>query len=291
MNYIFDAAVVVILILGIVLGAKKGAVKTLISFGVHIACVAVAFLFSWAMSESIYTDYVKEPVKTNITSTLNEFNVSEEIRSFYSDATAGMELSDSELESIISDPENMDRKLADSVKNSNSDYTVTEGEDALFSLLDEKLQGKLTKYMPPCGNVFFDEISGSKKEMYSLISRLDSDKEGAANYIEEHCIRKIMIRFIKIVSFVVFSLLFMAIAKIVMSVISKNDVVSAAGTADAVLGAVIGLLVAAVISAAVAMLCKMIILAGGSVSFFNEETISNSMVFRYLYNIDKLFIK
>jgi len=291
MNYIFDAAVAVILILGIVLGAKKGAVKTLISFGVHIVCVAVAFLFSAVMSEGIYNDYVKEPVTTNIRTTLNDFNISDEIRSCYSDATVGLQLSDRELENIISDPENMDSKLADSVHYSDPGYTASEGEDALFGILDEKLQEKLTKYMPPCGNVFFDELSESKSDMFRLISKLDSDKDGAAAYIEEHCVRKIMTRFIKIVSFVVFSLLFMAIAKIIMSVLSRNDVVGAAGKADAVLGAVIGLLAAVVISAAVAMLCKMIILAGGSVSFFNEETISNSLIFRYLYNIDKLIIK
>lgn len=292
MNYLFDAAIGVILILCVIAGARKGLLNTLVSVGVHILCIIVAVFLTFVLGENIYYDYVQYSVTENIESSLESFSMSDELKSYFREETVGFDLTDSQVNSILSDTENMDKKLASSVNYSDSSYTEKDGQEGLFSILDVQLQEKITRYMPPCGNRFFDDIRNSEKEMYTLISLIDTDRHGAAVYIEEHCVRSVMMRFVRIVCAVIFSLVLMVIAKTIMAVIeSRKGAVKAAGAADAVLGAAAGILVAVTLSLVAAMICKMIIYAGGNVSFFNDEALNSTFVFRYFYNIDKLFIK
>lgn len=291
MGYLFDAAVAVILILCVIFSAKKGAFRTLISFGIHMVCFIVAFFLTAILGENIYYNYVQDGVISNIEESTVNFSISDELKEYYKNATVGITLSDRQAESILSDTENMDSRLAKAVNYSDSSYTAEDGRDALFSLLNENLQSRMTKNMPPCGNKFFDETGESKNEMFGLISMLDSDMKGAVKYIEEHCVRDRMIRFVKLVLFVIGSLVLIVIAKLVTSFVFRNDSSGASGTSDAVLGALTGLLVAAVICVSAAMLCRMLVYAGVTASFFSDEALDNTLIFRYLYNFDKLLIK
>ena len=291
MNYIYDITIAAVFVLCIIIGLKKGIAKTIVSFGVHVLCIIMAYAFSLLTAEGLYMSYIQQPVVLKVEEAVADFNISQEIKDYYSDKTVGLDISDSQIDSILSDSDNMDRKLVDSFDGMVDDYNANEGYDALYGILDNQLQQKVSKYIPSCAGKYFDEIKTSKKDVFTLIHKLDTDKKAAAEYIEENCIRALMIKFVKIVAFVVFSIVLMVLAKIILTIINKNQVVKAAGNTDAMLGALLGVAIALVIVIMIAFFVKMIIYAGGQNDFLNENVINDSLIFKHFYKIDGFLIK
>ncbi len=291
MNYFFDIAIAVIFVLCVLIGYKKGIAKTIISFAIHLLCIVVAFIFSLLTAEGLYMSYIQEPVMIKIEEAVEDFNITQEIKSYYSEKTVGLDISDNQVENILSDSDNMDKKLFDSFEDTSVDYNTDEAYNALYGILNNDLQEKVSKYMPPCAGKYFDEIKTSRKDVFNLIQELDTDKKAAAQYIEEKCVRALMIRFVKIVAFVIFSIVFMIIAKIILTIIYKNQAVKAAGRTDSMLGALLGVAIALVIIIMIAFLVKMIIYAGGQNEYLNEDVVNNSLVFKYFYKMDNFLIK
>lgn len=291
MSYVYDIAIIAVFVLCVIIGSKKGIAKTIISFMVHVLCIIIAFAFSMLTAESMYMSYVQESVLMKVEEAVTNFNVSEEIKQYYSEKTVGLDISDSDVKNILSDTDNMDKKLEDSLDDNVSGYNADESYDALYGIINNNLQEKVSKYMPPCAGKYFDGIKASKKDVFTLINLLDTDKKAAAEYIEANCLRALMIKFVKIVSFVISSMVFMIIAKIIMSIINRNQVVKAAGSTDAMLGALLGAVIALVIMIMIAFLLKMIIYAGGQNDYLNEDVINDSLIFKYFYKIDGFMIK
>ncbi len=291
MSYVYDIAIVAVFVLCIIIGLRKGIAKTIVSFIVHVLCIITAFVFSMLTAEGLYMSYVQQPVLNNVEDAVTEFDISKEIKDYYFEKTVGLDISDSQVQNILSDTDNMDKKLGDSLDDNISGYDTNEGYEALYGIINDHLQKKVSKYIPSCAGKYFDQIKASKKDVFTLIQLLNTDKKAAAQYIEENCIRSLMIRFVKIVSFVAFSIVFMIIAKIILVIINNNQAVKAAGSTDAMLGALLGIAVGLVIAIMIAFLIKMIIYAGGQNDYLNEDVINGSLIFKYFYKMDGLMIK
>lgn len=290
-SVIFDIFLIVLLLLFSVAGAKKGFVKPVIVFVVNMICIVAAFVFSGMTAGSVYENYFQDTVVSKTEDALSEFDVAGEVRKYYEELTIGFEMTEKQLDAVLSDEENMDKKLADIVKNETG-VTVSKEEisKGLYNIINEKLQEKLAVELPPCAGKYFENLGNKKNtDIFELINILDTDEKAAAEYIEKNFAGKIVTNFIRIVMIVLMSIILTVVVQLVLNaVIFKNEALKAAGKADMAGGFVLGLVKGLVFCAIAAVMLKMFIYSGVSGKIINEENIQSSAVFKYFYNIDEI---
>lgn len=290
-SVIFDVFLIAILLLFSVAGAKKGFLKPVIVFVVNMVCIVAAFIFSGITADTVYENYFQDTVVSKTEDALSEFDVADEVRKYYEELTIGFDMTEKQLDSVLSDKENMDKKIADIIKNETG-ATVSKEEisKGLYNIINEKLQEKLAVELPPCAGKYFESLENKKNtNIFEFINILDTDEKAAAEYIEKNFAGKIVTNFIRIVMIVLMSIILTVVVQLVLNaVIFKNEALKATGKADMAGGFVLGLVKGLVFCAIAAVMLKMFIYSGVSGKIINEENIQSSAVFKYFYNIDEI---
>ncbi len=289
---IWDILIAAIVILFVIAGAKKGFAKPVIVFLVNAACIAGAFVFANMTAQSIYEMYIQDSVTANIEESLKEFDVYEEIQKYYSEVTIGFEMTDKQLETVLSDDESMDKKLINIIKNeTGSQLTSDQIYKGLYDIINNELQEKMAIELPPCAGRYFEELN-DKDTVFELLNILSRDEREAAEYIEKNFAGKVMVNFIKIVSIVLVSIILTVIVQLIMNaILFKNEELKAFTKADMFAGGILGLVKGVVFCIVMAFAIKMFIYSGVSGKVINDTNIQSSVIFKYFYNINEIISK
>ena len=163
----YDAAALVLLVLFIIQGVKKGFSKTVIHFALNLVFVVLAFLMSGIMTDMVYDGYFRSTVSEAVESSLENFDVNSELKKVYSELTLIGEVSDTKISAVLSSEKNMDekfQKLIVSTSGIGSQIDESKIFEGLNSIVKFRLHEKLSEKIPSCAGKYFSSLDESNKE-------------------------------------------------------------------------------------------------------------------------------
>lgn len=292
LNWCFDAAAGVMLVLFLIYGIRKGASRTFVPFIVNIVFVVLAFFMSGVIAGTLYETMISDTVELSVEEVVDNFDLQGYFNKEYKELTLIDDVSEKEAAVVLSSETDMDKKfwkLIDKTSGVGNQVNEAACFTGLNNIIRVSLQNELAKKLPPCAGHFFENFNeGNEEETYKLISMIYSDRKSAANYITENCVSDVMFRFVKLMSFVIASAVLMILTGIIFSIAFRNKDQDAMGAGDSLAGAAIELFNGLMIIAVAAVLVKIVIWSGVTIeNIMDEKTLNNSYVFKYLYNLDK----
>lgn len=292
LNWIFDALGGLLIIGFIVQGVKKGASRTILPVFLNIIFLILAFFMSGFLTESIYESAIQESVKVSLNESLERFNIRDALRDEYYKITLIDDLSEKDADSILKAEKDMDSKLWKVIDtNSGVGDNINDSEcfKALNNIIKVTLQESLAENLPLYTGKYFDRLDESnREETFKLINMINADRKHASDYIMKNYIDGVMYKFVQLLVFVSTAALLMIITSIVVSVAFRDKDMTSNGKADSAAGVLVEIINGVIILTVLAVLVKIIVYSGIKIDgIMDDQTLSNSYVFKYLYNIDK----
>lgn len=292
----YDAAALVLLVLFIIHGVKKGFSKTVIHFSLNLVFVVLAFFMSGIMTDMVYDGYFRSTVSESVESTLENFDVNSELKKVYSELTLIGEVSDTKISAVLSSEKNMDekfKKLIVSTSGIGSQIDESMIFEGLNGIVKFRLHEELSEKIPPCAGKYFSSLDGNnKEETYKILSLIASDKKEAADYIMENYIDSTLYGFVQIMMFLISAFVLMIFTAILLAVIFREKDMTSNGRGDSAGGTVLSVINWGIAMLMFAFVIKVIIYSGIQIEgFLDDKELNNTIAFRYLYNADALFIK
>lgn len=280
MRYLLDAAVIGVVIICVLTGRHRGAVKTLIFIAGYAAAFAAATFVSKTASEYVYEKAVKPAVISAVETKSKE--LAEEYLSpgKLGDVLSaqGIELTDEQLEDIIEKGENYAQLLTDDQFRSALRHMFTEYcralTEAFSGVVPEEILEEADRY-----------ITETEAENLRITELAEGKKESVSEIIEREIIRPVMMKTVRTVLFIVT----FAAASLIVSIIARAaglikhipGVRSADSFAGGLLGLLQGLLFTVIFSVAANVFIS---LTSDASKYLNTEIISGTLIFKRLYS-------
>lgn len=280
MNYALDIAAAAVIIIFVFVGSRKGAVRMLISLIGYIAAFAAAVFVSNAADEYIYESFVKPLVMSAMETKAEELSETyltpESLGKILSEN--GAELDDEQLDMLISGGEAYEKVLTDEKFRD----TLNSVFISYCQLLTDTFSGILPDEVVNGAEAYIKEVNIENQKLPELIT---AEKQSITEIIEREIVRPLMM---KTVNAALFAVTF-GVTLIIFAIISRAAgfirKIPAVRSADSFLGGIMGLLQSllaiAVMCFAVSIFVK---LTGGANEYINADMISETIVFKWLYN-------
>ncbi len=170
-----------------------------------------------------------------------------------------------------------------------SDNITSDKIDKAFEEIGDTLSGTVASGLKDFGR---DLSNGSRDAVYnvvaSVVTAADADYGGQ---IMDSIVTPTVLPPLKIAVFLLLFALVLLILNIIASVTKLVNRIPVAGTANRVIGAVLGTAEGVIVILIICLVIKFLIsLLGNSLVFINEPTIEKTFIFRYLYELDPLTI-
>lgn len=292
----YDAAALVFLAAFIIQGVKKGISKSIIQFAFNAVGIILSFLLTGMMTDMIYDNYIKDSVLSSVESSVNGFDTVSEMKAAYKELTFMDSVSEQKIKAVLSLETDMDKKFHELINaTSGVGDKVSEADclEKIQKIITESFQNKLSEELPPCAGKYFESLNAAdKNETFKVLSIMFTEGGDSAAYITDNYIDKQIYNFTKIIVFVVSALIFMIIINIVFSVVFRGKDMTSDGKGDSAAGAALSVVTWLAVMFILALFIKIIIYYGIEISgFMDDETLNNTIAFRFLYNADALIIK
>jgi len=289
-NYlIFDIGTILIILVYVLVNAKRGFAKIFISILGYILAIVLGSIVSDTLAEPIYNNVLKSETINNVQQVLDEHDVSTSISDRITQDTYGIKISDEKLKKVISSSDGMYNAI------NGTDGNELISKDKIVNLIGESIEDEISKPLKSIlpGSVvdyMMNSIKSNSDTLYSTASVLVQDDANPAEYIEQTFVRPILIYIIKMSIFFIVFLIVMIIVKMISKSMENNDSTPTIVTAtNKLLGAILGLLQAIILLLIISIVLKFLVSVNGNVSeILNEDTIQNTKIFKYIYNIDTL---
>ncbi len=280
LHYILDIAVISIMVICILTGSKKGAVRMVISMAGCIAAAAAAVFVSGALDEYVYDKFIKQTVISAMEKKADELS-----EKFFSEDVLKNFLSEKGIDTEnVSSPQ-----ISEKLKEYAGDLTNEEIRDKLNSMFIEYCR-KLTDVFS--GVLPDDVINGAGNYINELetenerkIDMMIFDGHSAAELIEREIVRPVLIKAVRTALFFLTFTAVSIIFKIISYAVKALRKVPTVRSADNILGGVLGTFQGLVITAAVCMALYIFInMTSDSSTYINSEIISETKAFKWFFS-------
>lgn len=285
MNYILDIIIILILVIGIIQGANKGFVVTVVSFiGIAAAFCAASFV-SQISSDYVYDKtihpYVIEKLNEKTDEVISQYDPTAVINDTFSEYLDGKDISE-----VIKNSQD----LLDYYNN--ADMTSLMANEKFSEALDKVYIDIGVKITESMENIVPDEIVNNAKTYfngneYSVTDKLDMltvSKATFADKIESLIIRPVIV---KIIGYCIFAIVFALVTllfNIIGRVLKIVDYLPAISNLNSFLGGLLGALKALIFIAVFVLLCNIFIsLTGDENAVISTVSIAQTYVFKWVY--------
>lgn len=292
--WIFDLAVVLIAVYVIAVNAKRGVTKSIILGIGYVVTMVAASLLAAAAAPALYNSVAYD---NNITGILTA-NKHTDFAQIFTDAingqNYGFKANVQDVSKILNDPE-----LSQEFDSALYDYACdkvggtvamrSDFDNALRSAFISKYGHELGERLPKYVRMYFEqEVRDNPEMMRKLIAvNYDPDlsREERADVLEQHFASKPTTQVLQIfIYFIIFSIV-MVIVALISAVMQNKLFFNIQNSTDHAVGALLGILEAGAMLVLLTLIVRLVVLlTGGSTALFNDETISHSMLFSFLYD-------
>ncbi len=280
MKYILDAIVIGAVIICVLVGKYRGAVRTLILIAGYAAAFAAAVFVSRTASDYVYEKAVRpaviSAVETKSEELAEEYLSPEKLGGILEQQ--GISLTDEQLADVLEKGENYAQLLTDSEFRGALRKLFTEYCRALtetFSgVVPEEILEEAEKY-----------ISETEAENPDPAEITKEKKESLAEIIESEIIRPVMIKTVRTALFIAAFAAVLLIVSIIARAAGLIRKIPGVRSADSFAGGLLGLLQGLLLTAVLSVAANVFInLTSNANEYLNMETISGTFVFKRLYS-------
>lgn len=280
MKYILDAIVIGAVIICVLVGKYRGAVRTLILIAGYAAAFAAAVFVSRTASDYVYEKAVRpaviSAVETKSEELAEEYLSPEKLGGILEQQ--GISLTDEQLADVLEKGENYAQLLTDNEFRGALKKLFTEYCRALtetFSgVVPEEILEEAEKY-----------ISETEAENPDPAEITKEKKESLAEIIEGEIIRPVMIKTVRTALFIVTFAAVLLIVSIIARAAGLIRKIPGVRSADSFAGGILGLLQGLLFTAVLSVAANVFIsLTSNANEYLNMETISGTFVFKRLYS-------
>lgn len=280
MNYILDAIVIGAVIICVLVGKYRGAVRTLILIAGYAAAFAAAVFVSRTASDYVYEKAVRpaviSAVETKSEELAEEYLSPEKLGGILEQQ--GISLTDEQLAEVLERGESYAQLLTDSEFRGALRKLFTEYcralTEAFSGVVPEEILEEAEKY-----------IAETEAENLNPAEISEEEKESLAEIIEREIIRPVMIKTVRTVLFIVTFAAVLLIVSIIARAAGLIRKIPGVRSADSFAGGLLGLLQGLLLTAVLSVAANVFInLTSNANEYLNMETISGTFVFKRLYS-------
>lgn len=279
MKYVLDLAAAAAVILCVLAGSRRGAVRMIIAAVGYIAALAAAVFVSGAADEYVYDTFISPAVDAFL-----EERASQLENEYFSDEMIDELLSENGIP--------LDREQLQSILNGSDEYsevlTNEEFRDKLNNVfigycraLTDTFSGVLPEDIIDEAERYIDETEMENRRKLELLF----DKRSAVKLIESEIIRPGMLKTVRMVLFFLTFALVSLVFAIVSSAVKAARGISAIRKTDDFLGSILGLfqgiIIAALMGAAAGIFIK---LTSDGNQYINSGVIAETLIFKRAYS-------
>ena len=279
MKYILDAIVIGAVIICVLVGKYRGAVRTLILIAGYAAAFAAAVFVSRTASDYVYEKAVRpaviSAVETKSEELAEEYLSPEKLGVILEQQ--GISLTDEQLEDVLEKGENYAQLLTD------SEFRV-----ALTKLFTEYCRASTETFSGVVPEEILEEaekyIAETEAE-YRDTAEITEKKDSMAEIIEREIIRPVMMKTVRTALFIVTFAAVLLIVSIIARAAGLIRKIPGVRSADSFAGGILGLLQGLLFTAVLSVTANVFIsLTSNANEYLNMETISGTFVFKRLYS-------
>lgn len=279
MKYILDAIVIGAVIICVLVGKYRGAVRTLILIAGYAAAFAAAVFVSRTASDYVYEKAVRPAVISAV-----ETKSEELAEEYLSPEKLGVILEQQGISLT-------DEQLAD---------VLEKGESYAQTLTDSEFRGALTKLFTEYCRAITETFSGVVPEEileeaekyiaeteaeYRDTAEITEKKDSMAEIIEREIICPVMMKTVRTALFIVTFAAVLLIVSIIARAAGLIRKIPGVRSADSFAGGILGLLQGLLFTAVLSVTANVFIsLTSNANEYLNMETISGTFVFKRLYS-------
>lgn len=280
MNYVLDLAAAAAVIVCVLVGSRRGAVRMIIAAVGYIAALAAAVFVSGAADEYVYDTFVSPAVNAFLEERAvqleNEYFSDEMIDELL--AENGIPLDREQLRSII----NGDDEYSEVLTNEGFRDKLNNMFIGYCRALTDTFSGVLPEDILNEAERYIDETDMENQRKLELLA---FDKKSAVKLIESEIIRPGMLKTVRMVLFFLTFALVSLVFAMISSAVRAVRGISAIRKTDDFLGGILGLfqgiIVAALMGAAAGIFIK---LTSDGNQYINSGVIAETMIFKRAYS-------
>ena len=286
--WIYDCGTVVILLSFIFITAKRGFMKAVVSFVGFVVSIVAAISLSNTIAGSIYDSIIHDSNVKNLNKHMNGSMFIEMLEEHIEELGYSINVNRDILEDIIYKSEDYDEDICNYINNINGKKVDEQARlemllhDCYSDILKNIIYEELSPY---CAESAARQVMDNPSEFEPLIP-LMMDKESqrpAAEYICEHYVTEPYTYCLKLIIFISFLGIIMALSFIIANSIGKNETMETSLVTHAISG-ILGLAKGAVFVLAIAVIMRISIVYGtNQLMFFKNPAIEKTYVFKYIY--------
>lgn len=288
--WFYDTLIIGILLIFLYIGARRGFMRSVVFVVLVAASIVVSWLGAEIASPIIYDKFIKDQVTQALTKSSQDTSPTDIAFEAITEGDYGVEVTDTEVDSVLSASGDFFDNIASEIKKngavSDTDEIKTEVEQSMIekmltSLLGNSVSDKTLKEM-------LVSIEGTTEGVDNVLSVfISGDSEQTARVTEERIVAPVVKGIIKIIVWLLLMLVFRLIINPVSDSFKLVNKIPLIGPVNSLLGAILGVAEGIIFVYAVTLAVKLAVyLTEGSLMFINNETISQTYLFKYLYYLD-----
>lgn len=262
-SLVYDAALILLIVSFIYSGSKKGFLKMVLSLAVYVISFAFSSAMSDKLSESVYMKYVRPKVIS--------------AASDYSESLRDKILDEVNIQNVLPNDSNY------------SEINISEYIPEIEKIIEDNIKDSMSEILDKYNTDDETDITYDDDFKQTVIDGvIGDDTEKIAEYIEKNFIRQSVVRGIGYLLWSVTFTITMAVGKTIIRIVLSVRQVGVIKRFDNTLGGILGFIQSILIVYAIVIFIKLIIGLTGNIGIISEETIADTVIFKYLYNFVSL---
>lgn len=288
--WFYDIFLLGALLIALYSGAKRGFVRSVVLIVLMVCAFALSWLLSTVGAPVIYENLIREPVLDALGEASEKTNPLNIVSKSVSEGGYGVEMTDPEIESIISQTGDFFTNIAGEIKNNGS----SDEESAISTGMENSVTQNMLKALvgdavsPDTLQDILSKVSGTERNVRNAVDVfLNGDRGRTAETVEQLIIEPAVNMILSGVIWVVSMLILTVIAKTIANAFKGLNKVPIIGPVNVLCGGILGILEGAAVVYLAAQAVKLVcILTSDSLMFLNSQTVYKTYLFKYLYDFE-----
>lgn len=262
--------------------------KAIVSLVGYILSLIIALSISTAVTGTLYDKIIRDSNVKKLNNTLSNVDVMGEVANYINTLGYNIYVDSSEIRKIVKSGKDIDTGIYKYANNINNRKVDEEG--IFINRLHEGYAVVTSKIVSRELNGFAADSAAEKvrsdpESFHNILTRVDDpdNMTPAASYIADNYIAELYKTMIRMIVMLIFLAIMILISILAARSVGKTDVMEPGLVRHTVCG-IIGIFKGLVIVFAIAVMVRLYVLMGSNkMMFFNNDTIENTYIFRYIY--------
>lgn len=290
--WIFDALILFVAIYFIYSNAKRGMTKVIIMCIGYVAATVLSSVLSVVAAPTLYEVLARDSNLDAIVEMSADFDPAKVITDTVNAERYGVTVEQNKIEAFLLPPDTADfipKVYQHIVRQCGYEPTPQLNFHYLIqNAFAEEYSELMLQYLPDyAAATFREKIVQDTSVMYTIIENMYSSTntaKGSAAYIEDTFVMESTIEVFRIFIYLILFSIIMVFVALLASALEYKLYFNVSSFSDHLLGGFLGLLEAGVMLVLLTIVARLLILlGGGKMLCFNEETVMETKLFHYLY--------